>query len=184
MTSKDIAMRHLLLAAVLSAMVGAARAQVHDASFRAADGSRTLQEWIDIKAPARCVWDQLTDEIALKASGMAFAHVDLRNGGLLEEGFTPDAKPADRIRHQIVTYLPERLLVLRNLSTPMGLPGAELYPTIVQVIELQTQGPGVTRLTIAHTGYGQGSGYDQLYGFFRSGNGQYLKAAQKACEPQ
>jgi hypothetical protein len=171
--------------AVLTAgalLAGAATAQVHDASFKGGGDQRTLQEWVDIAGSASCVWKQFTDEAAIRASGMAFAHVELKVGGVLEEGFTTDAKPAERIRHQIVTYLPERLIVLRNISTGPGLPGGELYPTIVQVIALEPREGGVTRLTIAHTGYGSGDGYDKLYAFFRQGNGGYLMAVKKACE--
>ena len=113
---------------------------------------------------------------------MAMARVDLRNGGILEEGFSATPKPGETIRHQIITYLPERLLVLRNQATPPGLPGAELYPSIVQVITLEPRGGGMTRLTIAHTGYGAGAGYDALYGFFRAGNSGYLLAVKIACE--
>lgn len=170
------------LTALSTGLAGAASAQVHDSSFKAEGGQRTLQEWVDINGPAACVWKQVTDEAAIKASGMPFVHVELKNGGVLEEGFTADAKPADRIRHQIIAYLPERLLVLRNISTPPGLPGADLYPNIVQVISVEPREGGVTRMTISHTGYGEGAGYDKLYAFFRNGNGGYLMAAKKACE--
>jgi hypothetical protein len=167
----------------LMALAGAARAQVHDSSFTEPNGDRVLQEWIDINGPAGCVWKAFTDEAAIKASGMAMAHVELKNGGVLEEGFTADAKLGQTIRHQIITYLPERLLVLRNQSTPPSLPHAELYPNIVQVISLEPREGGVTRLTIAHTGYGAAPGYDELYGFFRDHNPSFLVATKKACEP-
>ena len=157
-------------------------ASVHDSSFTAADGQRTLQQWIDIRGPASCVWQAFTDPAALRASGISFARVELRNGGGVEEGFTLDPKPGETIRHQIITYLPESLLVLRNQATPTGLPGADLYPTIVQVISIEPQGLGVVRLSLAHTGYGAGGGYDDLYGFFRAHNPAFLTGAKARCE--
>jgi hypothetical protein len=163
-------------------LAGAASAEVHDASFHGAGDQHSLQQWIDIQSSPTCIWRQFTDEAAIRASGMPFARVELRNGGVLEEGFTADAKPTERIRHKIVTYLPERLLVLRNISTGPGLPGGELYPRIVQVIVLEPRDGGVTRLTLAHTGYGEGPGYDKLYAFFRRGNAGYLTMVKKACE--
>lgn len=169
-----------VLAFALSA--GPAAAQVHDASFTAADGTRTLSQWIEIKGSADCVWKSFTDPEALKASGVAMARVELRNGGLVEEGFTPDPKPGETIRHRIVTYLPERLLVLRNEATPAGLPGADLYPNIVQVIAIEPAEGGAVRLTLAHTGYGPGKGYDGLYAFFRAHNPGFLTAAKARCE--
>ena len=155
---------------------------VHDASFTAPGGERSLQQWIDIAGPAACVWRQLTDEAALKASGIPMAHVELKVGGLLEEGFTADPKPGETIRHRILTYLPERLLVLRNEAVPPGVPGAELYPSIVQVILVEPREGGVTRLTIAHTGYGKGEKYDQLYAFFHGHNPAFLTGTKLACE--
>jgi hypothetical protein len=170
------------IAVGLMACAGAAGAQVRDASFVTPGGGRTLQEWIDISGPIACVWRQVADEATIKASGIAVVHLDLRNGGLLEEGFTADAKPADMIRHQVITYIPERLLVLRNISTPPGLAGAELYPSIVQVIMLEPRDGAVTRFTIAHTGYGPGTDYGRLFAFFHEHNGDFLLAAKKACE--
>jgi hypothetical protein len=170
------------LALAAMALAGTAMAQVHDSSFKEPNGDRVLQEWVDINGPAACVWKSFTDEAAIKASGMPMAHVEMKNGGVLEEGFSANPKPGETIRHQIIAYLPERLLVLRNQSTPPGLPGAELYPNIVQVISLEPREGGVTRMTISHTGYGEGAGYDKLYAFFRNGNGSYLMGSKKACE--
>jgi hypothetical protein len=169
-----------ILALALS-LAAAASAQVHDASF-AAGGQRTLEQWIDIDAAPACVWRQFTDEAAIRASGVAMARVELKGGGVLEEGFTAHPAPGETIRHRIIAYLPERLLLLRNEAVPAGLPGADLYPSIVQVISLEPRAGGGTRLTLAHTGYGTGAGYDQLYAFFHDHNPSFLLAAKAACE--
>jgi len=171
-----------VLAAAVLAVASGAGAQVTDGSFKTPDGQRTLAQSIVIKGPAACVWKSFVDPEALKAFGVPYARVELRNGGVLEEGFTADPKPGETIRHQIITYLPERLLVLRNQATPAGLPGAELYPTIVQVISIEPLEAGGVRLTIAHTGYGPGAGYDGLYAFFRAHNPDFLTGAKKRCE--
>ncbi|MCK8215268.1 hypothetical protein LW982_17940, partial [Erwinia amylovora] len=73
----------------------------------------------------------------------------------------------ETIRHHIIAYLPERLLVLQNEATPPGPPHAELYRNIVQVITVEPRGKQ-TRLTISHPGYGTGADYDQLYAFFHN----------------
>ncbi len=170
-------------AACALAFAGATQAAaVHDSSFTEPSGERVLQESIEIAAPPACAWAQLVDPAALRASGMAAVHVDLRNGGVIEEGFAANAEPAQMIRHQIIAYLPERLLVLRNISTPPGLPHAELYPNIVQLDAIEPLDGGRTRVTLSHTGYGQGAGYDALYAFFRQGNAGYLVAIKQACE--
>jgi len=170
----------------LIALAGAARAAegVLDTSFTEPNGERVLQQSIEVDASPACPWRAMTDEAAIRASGVPMAHVDLRNGGLIEEGFTADAKPGgpQAIRHLIIAYLPERLLVLRNQSAPAGLPGVELYPTIVQVDSVEPLAGGRTRLTLSHTGYGAGKGYDQLYAFFRQHNPEFLIQVKSRCE--
>ncbi len=158
-----------------------------DTSFTQTDGSRVLQQYVDVAAPASCLWDALTDPKALKAMGVPMAKIDLRNGGLIEEGFTPTTKPGgnDTIRHRVIAYLPQKLLVLQNLATPPGPPHVELYRNVVQVITLDPlgrAGMNRVRMTISHTGYGTGKDWDQLQAFFRNINGNYLAGVQKYCE--
>jgi hypothetical protein len=176
----------IMLAIGVLALAGAAHAadEVRDTSFTEPNGERVLQESIDVAGTPACLWKALTDEATIKAAGMPMAHVELRNGGVIEEGFTPDAAPGGpaTIRHLIIAYLPERLLVLRNQSTPPGLLHADLYRNIVQIDSIEPIDGGRTRVTLSHTGYGAGPDYDQLYAFFRNGNAGYLVAMKAACE--
>jgi len=157
---------------------------VSDTSFKEPNGDRVLQQSIEIVAAPSCIWHALTDEAGIKAFGLPLAHVELKNGGVIEEGFSPDAKLGgnETIRHRIIAYLPERLLVLRNEATPPGPPHAELYRKLVQVISIEPRQSGRTRFTISHTGYGAGADYDQLQDFFRKGNPSYLTGMKKLCE--
>jgi uncharacterized protein YndB with AHSA1/START domain len=176
----------MALAAGLLAIASDAKAAdgVNDTSFQEPNGDRVLQQSIDIAAPPACIWRSLADEDGLKAFGMTVAHVEMKNGGLIEEGFSPTAKlgGGETIRHRIIAYLPERLLVLRNEATPPGLPHAELYRNVVQVISIEPREGGGTRFTISHTGYGAGADYDQLYAFFQKGNPNYLTGVKTLCE--
>ena len=181
-------MQFLAMSAVVGLMAAAAgnNAQTawKDTSFKEPNGDRVLQQSIDIAAPPSCLWRSLADEEGLKAYGMKVAHVEMKNGGVLEEGFTPTARigGTDTIRHRIIAYLPERLLVLRNEQTPAGLPHADLYKNVVQVIAIEPRAAGKTRLTISHTGYGSGADYDELYTFFRTHNPEFLTGVKKLCE--
>lgn len=174
------------LATGMMAMSGAAElpAGVRDTSFQEPNGDRVLQQSIDIAAAPSCIWRFLADEDGLKKFGMKVVHVEMNNGGVIEEGFSPTARLGgnETIRHRIIAYLPERLLVLRNEATPPGPPHAELYPNVVQVISIEPRGGGKTRFTISHTGYGPGADYDQLYAFFRKGNPSYLTGVKAQCE--
>ena len=188
-TTKEGHMRGFRIAALTIGMMAAAggtRAAdgVTDTSFTEPNGDRVLQQSIDIAAAPACLWRSLADEEGLKAFGMTVVHVEMKNGGVIEEGFSPTAKigGSDTIRHRIIAYLPERLLVLRNVSTPPGPPHAELYRNVVQIISIDPQANGKTRFTISHTGYGAGADYDQLYAFFQKGNPSYLTGVKKLCE--
>ena len=156
---------------------------VRDTSFKEANGERVLQLSVDVKAAPQCVWNSFADEEGIKAHGVKLAHVDLRNGGSIEEGFSETAKLGgnETIRHHIIAYLPGRLMVLRNEATPPGPPHAELYRNIVQVITVEPLGAG-TRFTISHTGYGTGADYDELYAFFHNINDGFLKGVKTYCE--
>jgi hypothetical protein len=181
-------MQFLAMSAMVGLMAAAAGGDAakpyRDTSFKEPNGDRVLQQSIDIAAAPSCPWRALTDEDSIKSFGVAVAHVEMKNGGVIEEGFSPNAKigGTDTIRHRIVAYLPGRLLVLRNEQTPPNLPHAELYKNIVQVIAMEPRGPGKTRLTISHTGYGAGADYDELYTFFRTHNPEFLTGAKKHCE--
>ena len=173
----------LAAAAAVMALAGAAPDPVHDTSFKEPNGTRVLQLYVDVKSSPQCVWNSFADEAGIKAHGVKLAHVDMRNGGTIEEGFSENAKLGgnETIRHHIIAYLPERLLVLRNEATPPGPPHAELYRTIVQVISVEPRGKE-TRLTISHTGYGTSGDYDQLYAFFHNINHGFLDSVKTFCE--
>jgi uncharacterized protein YndB with AHSA1/START domain len=181
-------MQFLAMSAVVGLLAatagGDAASGYSDTSFKEPNGDRVLQQSIDIASPPSCPWRALTDEEGIKSFGVKVAHVEMKNGGVIEEGFSPTAKigGTDTIRHRIIAYLPERLLVLRNEQTPPNLPHAELYKNVVQVISVEPRGPGKTRLTISHTGYGAGVDYDELYTFFRTHNPEFLIGAKKLCE--
>lgn len=181
-------MSFLVTSAVVGmmAMTGGADAAkaVSDTSFKEPNGDRVLQQSIDIAASPACIWRSLADEEGIKAFGMKVAHVEMKNGGVIEEGFSPTARigGTDTIRHRIIAYLPERLLVLRNEQTPPGPPHADLYRNVVQVVSIEPREKGMVRFTISHTGYGSGADYDQLYGFFQKGNPEYLTGVKKLCE--
>ena len=178
--------RRLTVIAVIGALNGAApagAAEVRDSSFTEPNGERVLQLSIEIAAPAGRVWKGFVDEETLRHWNAPVVHVDLRNGGEIEESYDPKAKlgGGQTIHHRILTYLPERLLVLQNISTPPGLPGAAAYPKIVQVIQLQPTDAG-TRVPLSGGGYGTDADARQLYAFFVEGNAGYLQSLKTLSE--
>jgi uncharacterized protein YndB with AHSA1/START domain len=179
-------LRVLAVTAALSAFAAPALAQgaVTNSSFVEPSGDRVLQLSIDIAAPPARVWKAFVDEETLRHWNAPVAHVDLRNGGEIEESYDPKARlgGGNTIHHRIITYLPERLLVLQNISTPAGLPGATAYPKILQVIQQEPIAGGATRVTLSGAGYARGGDFDQLYAFFSEGNAEYLTELKRLSE--
>lgn len=178
-------MRRLLLAAtaLVLALAGAAQADpkadlaaVRDTSSIDQTGARLLQDRVRIHAPPHAVWTALTDQTRYRAWAAPASFIDFRVGGLLEVGFEANAKAGDaaNLKQQITAYIPDRLLVFRNLPSPVGPPGFPVYPQLAIVMELNALPGGDTEVVLSHVGYRKGADFDALYGFFRSHNPQYL----------
>lgn len=142
---------------------------------------RALVQSVEFAGDKACVWRQFSDEAAIRAQGIPFAHVELKNGGLMEEGFEPQPKPGETIRHRMLTLIPGELMLLRNEATPPGVPGGERYKEVVQAITIEPNETGRITLTIAHTGYGDGADWDKLYSFFESHNPSFLAQVKATC---
>ena len=182
-------MRKFVLAAVMAVAFAApalGAETVTNSSFVQPNGERVLQLSIDIAAPPARVWKAFVDEDTLRHWNAPVVHVDLRNGGDIEQSYDPKVRlgSGQTIHHRILTYLPERLLVLQNISTPAGLPGQTAYPKILQIIQLDPLPNGGTRVTLSGSGYGKGADFDQLYAFFASGNAGYLTSLKQLSEKQ
>lgn len=142
---------------------------------------RALIQSVEFAGDRTCVWRQFSDEAAIRAQGIDYAHVELKNGGVMEEGFEPAPKAGQTVRHRILTYIPGELMLLQNQQTPPGLPGAALYKQVVQAVAIEPTEDGKIRLTLAHTGYAAGGDWDKLYIFFESHNRSFLQQVQAIC---
>lgn len=181
-------MKTLLIAAVLIAgpALGAPMqgdihntplpAAVADTSFIAPDGSRTLQQSITIRAPVAILWKAFADAQEFRKWSAPVAAIDLRTGGSIEASYDPKKPIGDpaNIRHRILTYLPEGLLVFQNVQAPSGLKGREALAQVVSVLEFTPLQPGLTRVTLSQTGWDKNEAANGLYGFFQKGNAQVL----------
>lgn len=186
-------MKYHVLAIMLAVPVVAA-AQSHDekalppevseTSFATPDGARTLQQSIVIAAPLPLLWRAFTEAEAFKRWNSPVAAIDMRVGGTLEASY--DAKHAlgdpDNIKHRVITFLPERLIVFQNIQAPANLPGAAAFQRTVTVVEYAALAPGRTRVQISSTGWGSDEASNRLYGFFRGGNASLLKKMKTVFE--
>ena len=184
----------LITAAALIALAGAAQAQqtrswrdfpgVSNTSYVDAAGQRALQLSMDIPAPPHAVFEAFATSEGFKSWAVAVARVDLRTGGEIESSY--DAKAAigdpNNIRNQIVTFIPDRLLVIRNIQAPKGFAGQGEFQKTVTVIEFEPIASGGTRVRLTNTGYGSSPEAQTVYGHFEWGNAYTLAELKKRFE--
>lgn len=150
---------------------------VADSSFATADGARDLQQSIVMNAPVAVLWKSFTDPTEFKRWNTPVAAIDMRVGGSLEASYDPKHAIGDRdnIRHRVITFLPERLIVFQNIQAPRMLPGAEAFQRTVIVLQFEPLGPARTRITLSCTGWGNDPASDRLYRFFQEDNAELLE---------
>ena len=159
---------------------------VEDTSFVENSGDRVLQLSTVVDAPGTTVWETFTTADGWKQLGVQMAAVDFRLGGVIETNYRPEAKPGDpgNIKNQIVAYVPERLLVIKNVQAPPTFAHPEEFAKTVTVFELEPAGVGKTWVRLSGVGFGQGAAYDQLYAMFLRGNAFTLDRLRQAwAEP-
>lgn len=151
----------------------------------AADGARYYENSIVIKVPAKKLWAAFTDQAAYQAwAGVPVLAIDFRLGGAIEANYNPNGRLGDpqNIKNMFIAYVPERLLVFRNVQAPDGLPGKAVYGATAKTIEFQVIGPNETRVTVSGIGFAPGEDFDKLYRFFSRGDGEMLVALKAAME--
>lgn len=179
-------------AAALLALAGAANAQqarswkdfpgVSNTSYVDAAGQRALQLSMDIPAPAKAVFEAFATTDGFKSWAVPMARVDLRTGGEIEASYDPKAKLGDpgNIRNQIVTFIPDQLLVIRNVQAPENFAGKGEFQKTVTVIEFIPLESGAgTRVRLTNTGYGDSAEAKAVYGHFEWGNAYTLAELRK-----
>jgi uncharacterized protein YndB with AHSA1/START domain len=174
----------MLAAAAWLALVAPVLAQtppknpdVADTSFVTADGARNLQQSIVINAPVAVLWKSFTDTEEFKRWNTPVAAIDLRVGGSLEASYDPKAVIGgpDNIKHRIITFLPERLIVFQNIQAPHELPNADRFQRTVTVMQFEPLGPARTKVTLTCTGWSTDAASGQIYRFFEADNAEELE---------
>jgi uncharacterized protein YndB with AHSA1/START domain len=180
-------MKRMLLAIAALALSACATAPsasdgpaIRDTSFTDAGGSRTIQLSTVLPAGPAEVFAAVATTEGWKTWAVPVAFGDVKTGGFMETSYDMAAKAGDpaNIQQEFIAVIPEKLVVFRTTRTPPGFPSPELFYKTATILELSPEGAG-TRLTLSHTGFGAGAGYDQLHGFFTQGNAQTLEQLRK-----
>jgi uncharacterized protein YndB with AHSA1/START domain len=159
---------------------------VIDSSYVTADGARNLQESIVIDAPVAVLWQAFVDPVQFKRWNSPVVAIDLRVGGSLEASYDPSKQigDPDNIKHHIITFIPERLLVFQNFQAPRALPNADRFQRTVTVVQYEPLGPARTRVTFSSTGWATDPASTSVYAFFRQGNAEELEKMKQVFGPK
>jgi len=166
-----------LAAALLLATSTATADSVKNTSYTVPGGMRVLEHQIVVRSPVDAVWQAFTTSEGWISWAAPVAFVDFRRGGIIETSYDPGAKPGDpaNIKSEILSYLPRRMLSLRAIQTPPGFPYRELADNLWSVFQFEAVDEGSTRIVSTGAGYGEGEGYDTIYGFFEQANALMLQ---------
>ncbi|WP_422342683.1 SRPBCC family protein [Parasphingorhabdus sp.] len=145
-----------------------------------------LQNIAVISSPVSDVWAAFATEDGYKSWAVPVAFVDFRVGGVFETSYNPDAKKGDpaNIKNEILAYIPEKLLVLKNTQAPPGFASREVLDRLVSVFQFEALDDDQTKITISGIGYGKDEESQRLIRFFKVGNTWSLGELNKMLAKQ
>jgi uncharacterized protein YndB with AHSA1/START domain len=157
---------------------------VHDESFTESNGSRVLKLEIQIDAPADKIWKLLVDAEGWRSWAVPVAWVDFGIGGTVETSYSDQAVRGEpgNIKNSIVAYVPEQLLVLRNVQAPLNFQHAEDFGKTVTVINLRPISKDRTQVELDGVGFVNAPAFDALLKQFRYGDSWTLEHLKRAAE--
>lgn len=149
---------------------------VSNSSYVEPDGDRSLQLSIDVPAPVKGVYAAMTTSDGFASWAVPVAKIDLRVGGMIEASYDAHAKLGDpnNIKNEIIAYVPDHLLIIRNVQAPAGFVNSALFQKTVTIMEFTAADANTTRVTLTNAGYGKGAGFDDVYAHFEWGDAYTL----------
>jgi uncharacterized protein YndB with AHSA1/START domain len=143
---------------------------------------RSIDKEVLVAAPIEAVWQGWTTKVGIESFFAPEAEIEARVGGAFHIHFDPygaaGAKGADDMRFMAL-QAPKMLSF--DWSAPPSLPEARLQRTFVVVRLADVDGKS-TRVTIHHTGWGDGGEWDKTYAYFDKAWGAVLGNLQKRYE--
>ena len=121
---------------------------------------------IEVPASVADVWSAWTTHSGITSFFAPACRVELRPGGPYEIYFTPESPPGERGAEgtRVLAFQPEKMLAF-TWSAPPHLPDVRRQRTSV-VVRLRRCGEGRTRVTLTHSGWGEGGEWDLAFDYF------------------
>jgi len=140
---------------------------------------RAVVKSVTLKAAPAQVWEAWTTPAGMNAVLGVEAKIDLRIGGPFELYFNPDKSSTERGSEgmRILSFLPERMLSF-EWNAPPQFPAARAKRAYV-VVMMSEAGPGLTKVTLEHRGFGEGAEWDAVFAYFEKAWGGVLGAFGK-----
>jgi uncharacterized protein YndB with AHSA1/START domain len=182
-------LQHAVILGILgTACAGSAGAadfpNVRDDSYAEPSGSRVLKLSITIDAPVGKIWKLLISAEGWQSWAVPVAWVDFGIGGMVETSYTATAirGHAGNIKNAILAYVPEQLLVLRNVQAPMNFEHAEDFAKTATVINLRSISKNRSQVELDGVGFLTTPAFDTLLKKFRYGDSWTLEHLKRAAE--
>lgn len=136
------------------------------AAVPAAAAERALDKTVVVPASVDAVWQAWTTTSGVTSFFAPGAEIEPRVGGAFHVYFDPGAEPGQRGADdmRILALQPKRMLSF-DWNAPPSLPQARQQRTFV-VVRLHPVDERSTRVTLHHTGWGDGGEWDQAYTYF------------------
>ena len=161
----------LLAALLLGACLPAARA-----------AERAIDKSIEVPASLDDAWAAWTTREGIVSFFAPDAKVEARVGGpfqiYIDPGAAPGSKGADDMR--FLALQPKKMLSF-DWNAPPHLPEARAQRTFV-VVRFEPLSDKLTRVSLHHTGWGDGGQWDQAYSYFDRAWGNVLANLKKRFE--
>lgn len=152
------------------------------AMLPAAAQERAVQKEIVVRATLDQVWDAWTTRDGIKSFFAPDAKVDAQVGGAFEVFIDPGApagsKGADGM--QFMALQPKKMISF-TWNAPPSLPEARKQRTLV-IVRFAAVDEKNTRVTLHHTGWGDGGEWDRAFSYFERAWGSVLANLQKRFE--
>ncbi len=168
-------MKTLLTALLAALLLGACLPAAHAAE-------RAIDKSVEVPASIDDVWAAWTTREGIVGFFAPDARVEARVGGpfqiYIDPGAAPGARGADDMR--FLALQPKKMLSF-DWNAPPHLPEARAQRTFV-VVRLEPLSDKLTRVSLHHTGWGDGGQWDQAYSYFDRAWGGVLANLKKRFE--
>jgi len=130
------------------------------------DPDRAIRGDVVVDAGIDEAWDAWTTEDGVRSFFAPGCHIEPEVDGLYEIFFNPAAEPGQRGGDgmRILAFEPPKLLAF-TWNAPLDMPHVRAQRTSV-VVRFADTGAGRTRVSLTHTGWGEGEEWDRAFAYF------------------